>query len=295
MGQKKSKDFEKIYLRYLDFDKINNLPKERTNVEHLMGDHYITLKTIPGQFYCTHKSLLSAIGFQYEDILSICRVHLYKYLVLFSIKNNPDKAKDFIKAYRRTHGPNSYPTETDFTKKDASIFISYLKQKLSDLLACCEARIKNITGKDNVKMVFELPHFVDKFITDVEIYQNPEAYGARKLSKKEVLELKKNGANLSLGHFIFNDRTYRSIKIINTTPHEEINNGKIYYESYEAIHDQVTESERDEFINESVRVFLSKLKSKRNRKRALEILSIISDIYNTQHYFEQLERLVDGE
>ena len=207
-----SKDhFEAVYLKHRDFYKINELPPERRDVSHLECDHMFTVKVQARKFFDKHSTLLKKIGMEFEDILCISRVHLYKYLVLFSLKNNPEKLAEFVKKYKERHGETSYPTINDITKKDISNFMCYLPQKLSDLLRFCNVKLPSITGEKQMKVVFELPNNIDNSVSDMFILENYKKIGARRLYLKEIAALKRNGADLTIGHIVHNGKIYRSI------------------------------------------------------------------------------------
>lgn len=212
MKKLSSKDhFEAVYLKHHDFYRINELPAERRDVAHLEADHAQTVKVYSKKFFDKHSTMLKEIGMELEDIHCISRVHLYKYLVLFSLKNNPEKMAEFVKNYKEKHGETAYPTMKDITKKDASNFMSYLPQKLSDLLRLCNMKLKSITGEKQIKAVFELPETIDESVSDMFIWENHKEIGARKLYLKEVAVLRQSGARLTLGHFTHNGKLYRSI------------------------------------------------------------------------------------
>jgi hypothetical protein len=219
-----SKDhFEAVYLKHNDFYRINELPAERRDVAHLEAEHAQTIRVYSKRFFDKHSTMLKEIGMELEDIICISRIHLYKYLTLFSLKNNPEKLAEFVKKYQERHGKNAYPSMQDITKKDVSNFMSYLPQKLSDLLRLCNMKLSYITGERQIKAVFELPESIDESVTDMFIWENYQEIGARKLRLKEITELKRSGANLSSNHFIHNGKVYRSILIRDKRALQDVN------------------------------------------------------------------------
>jgi hypothetical protein len=132
-------EFELCYLRhqYLRRSEIN--PDAQAMKPYAKIIRYISQNT-----YYTYQFLLSAVGFELDDIVNVNMTHLVSFLGLFAIEQMPDKFDEFIIIHRKKHGKN--PTQLDILNKNKANFTLFLKQRMEDMVRICRQKARNVKG-----------------------------------------------------------------------------------------------------------------------------------------------------
>lgn len=179
-----SKDFfELVYLRHCYFRKSKNpSPKRLKQFEQ-------TICNISNKFYFKNIKVFEQLGFGLDDIKNISRVHTVSFLSISGFKENPEKISLFIKEHKKKYGQHSEPTKLDFFKKECYNLSRFLRQRLTEVVRFSKLKCKNIRGTADQKAFFKGKTGKDP--SDIDLIQNPHAYGFEKIKKIEYEEILK--------------------------------------------------------------------------------------------------------
>jgi hypothetical protein len=146
------KSFETIYLRLSYAKNIGkvHVPKE------LFDIHSYTVNVKSYKSYTSNAPMNSSMGFSKEDFRSIAMWHLAAYLSSMSLLMETKEREKFIQTYQKRNGVETFPSDTDFVKKDQSNFMSFLSQRMSDLNRIIVQGAKNVYGSKSIKRVYRL-------------------------------------------------------------------------------------------------------------------------------------------
>jgi hypothetical protein len=131
--------FELCYLRHKYLEKSqHSLTREELN------KYIVIIKKIAGHTFYSYNSLFISIGFDYDDLVNICQIHLVSFLGLFSLDKMNTKYEEFISFYLDNCGRP--PLEFEIQNKDKANFTLFLKQRIQDLVRICRQKARNIKG-----------------------------------------------------------------------------------------------------------------------------------------------------
>jgi hypothetical protein len=140
-------------------------------------------------------------------------VYLIGYLGIFSLKNK-DNLKKFAAAYKKRNRTRKNPTAEEIDKKDKNNFVSFLTQRLEEAGKICSQKNRNIRGTDGVYEAFIGDARAD--VTDEALTVRPEAYGYRKLKKKELETLAASSNVEPKGQFVTPDN--KIVRVVEIGP-----------------------------------------------------------------------------
>lgn len=176
-----SDHFEDLYLRHDYLKKAGKLNGQYYNeFKHIIN---ITAK----QVYDKFGKIFKKVGFEFEDVESITAIYALSYMELYSIKNDPACRKRFLKHYRAEHGKDAVPSEQEVFENESKLMIHFLRQKLSHCATVCERKKRNIVCGKFKKAVFAFTKDSSD-ASDLEIIDNYQKHGYRKVTKKELKE-----------------------------------------------------------------------------------------------------------
>ena len=132
-------EFELCYLRHKYIRRVTWNPTEAD-----MAPYYSIIRHISKNTYYTYANLLHMVGFEFEDIINIGKVHLVSYLGLFSVQHVPEKHDAFVDIFHEQH--RAYPDKADFLNKEKSNFTMFLKQRYEDVIRISYLKARNIKG-----------------------------------------------------------------------------------------------------------------------------------------------------
>jgi hypothetical protein len=211
--RKNKKSLETIYLRLSYAKNVGkvNIPKE------LFDIHSYTVDLKSYKAYTSNGSMNSSMGFSREDFKSIAMWHLASYLSSISLlMDTPERIK-FIQTYQKKNGSHTFPSDTDFIKKDQSNFMSFLSQRMSDLNRIIVQSAKNVYGSKTIKRLYRVePNAVNSIsdecfrtMTEKEL----KKFGYVLLSGKEAVKvIKQSGQKYRfMDVFEVDGVTYRKI------------------------------------------------------------------------------------
>lgn len=139
--------------------------------------------------YYTYKNLLSLVGFECEDVISIAHIHLVSFLGLFTLDKLPKKYEDFVSAHNLKFFKD--PNEWDKMNKNKANCTMFLKQRMEDLVRVCRQKARNIKGLPTEEYFFyygpKRPAF--KFLKD--LIKDHEKHGYKKLDSAVYKSIKK--------------------------------------------------------------------------------------------------------
>lgn len=167
-------DFEGTYLR-LGYAKnvSQSVPKE------LLELHKKTISVKSFGAFNVNRAMSESMGFSHEDFKSIATFHLMSYLTTMSLMAETKERKEFIKKFQKRNGEFSYPSDTDFRKKDVSNFMAFLSQRMSDLNRIIVQKAQSVYGDKLVKKLYlmspnakELPDDVFVHMSDKDLLKS---------------------------------------------------------------------------------------------------------------------------
>ena len=132
-------EFELCYLRHQYLRRVDYNPTKQD-----MEPYMRVVVSMAKNNYATYKNLFNLVGFNQDDIVNICRIHLISYLGLFSLEKMPEKYKDFIRIYQKRNKED--PKEKDILDKNKANLTYFLKQRMQDLVRICKQKARNIKG-----------------------------------------------------------------------------------------------------------------------------------------------------
>lgn len=97
-------EFELCYIRHKYIRKTDSNP---TDME--MRPYYKISHNMGRNTHFTYKSLFLAMGFEADDVISICRIHLVSFLGLFSMERMPEKYAKFEAIFQTNNLVNPEP------------------------------------------------------------------------------------------------------------------------------------------------------------------------------------------
>lgn len=175
--------FELIYMRHHYFKKSKNPEPER------LMEFEEMICNMSSKFFFKYQNFFNQMGFEFEDIKNISRVHAVSFISLSGLKENPEKMKDFIKMHKKKYGKNSMPNSKDIFKKECYNLSCFLKQRYQELIRFSKSKIKNIRGTVDVKKFFIGDP--KKNPTDLELIEDCERHGYKKITKERYEKILK--------------------------------------------------------------------------------------------------------
>ena len=125
-------NFEKLYLRWKYFLKGRAVIKDDQVAAKYVKLFRREILSTSNIIYFKNKSIFDRMGMDIKDIISISQVHLISYIGAFSLIHSEEKLKRYMEKYRIILGRE--PEEADVLKKDRINFISFLNQRLLEMV-----------------------------------------------------------------------------------------------------------------------------------------------------------------
>jgi hypothetical protein len=207
-GQKKinHKDsFELCYLRhkYIRRSRYNPTPEEMKPFEHIA--YHLSMNT-----YKRYGNLFSSVGFEFEDVFNIAKVHAVSFLGLFAMQRMPDKYADFVKLFESIQ--DRKPMKRDILDKNQANFTLFLKQRMEDVVRVCRQKVRNIKGLPSDEYYYYYgPNPPPKSLR--LLVKNHEKYGFRKLDVSVFKTIKRKAGLIHSMYFDFAGSYYIAIPI----------------------------------------------------------------------------------
>jgi hypothetical protein len=251
--------FEDLYLRHDYLKKIK---------EHdLVGlEKYEKIAKVTARImYNKQRMTYEKVSFYYEDILNITRVYLSAFLGTYSFKIQQEKLKEFEDTFMVKHG--RLPVQAEIDRKERNNLINFLRQRLQTCSVFCERKSRNIVVGRGERVFFAYTALTVP-ASDDAILENPELFGYRPLSSKEVAALK-NKKQLT---DVTDDKGF---KIIAVESHSQLpiplfvrdfdNNDYVNGDSFsEIVHDRLTQSTEETLLDVEEDIQISALREKFN-------------------------------
>lgn len=250
--------FEDLYLRHDYLRKIE---------EHdLVGlEKYEKIAKVTARImYNKQRMTYEKVSFYYEDILNITRVYLAAFLGTYSFAKQENKLVEYKDKFYITHG--KYPTQEEIDRKERNNLINFLRQRLQTCSVFCERKSRNIVVARGERVFFAYTALAVP-ASDDAILENPELFGYRRLSSKEVATLDKKKLNDAIDS--------KGFRIISVESHSQLpiplfvrdfdNNDYVNGDSFSEIaHDRLTQSTEDEVLEVEEDIQASALREKFN-------------------------------
>lgn len=153
-------NFEDVCMRHMTFRKSPN------QSESVMKPFYPIIKRMSKRYYYLFEIVFSTVGYNHEDLESYGRVYLVNFLGMERREKDEDQDETF------------------------KLFTVYLKQRLGELASICNRKNKSILGSDDKVGLFRPIEGVQVRydVPDECIYNDPNLFGFRKVSKQEFLK-----------------------------------------------------------------------------------------------------------
>jgi len=207
-----SDNFEDVYLRSTYLGRIDHSVPSRFN--ELYNIYATSIKSIGGRFCSKNHVLFRSMGFDHEDVISFCEVQAWSYISNFSIITKPEAMEKFLVKRKSDYPDRPDLTSDEIRRKDNSNFMTFLTQRLSDLVRVFKQKNRNIRGTKEISS-FYLKTKQAQDVTQELIVEDPEKYGFIQLTKKDVLDLKKRvGPKFKYADFSFEGHSYIYISYV---------------------------------------------------------------------------------
>jgi hypothetical protein len=251
--------FEDLYLRHDYLKKITDHDLEG------LQKHEKIAKATARIMYNKLRMTYEKVSFYYEDVLNITRVYVAGFLGNYSFNVQPDKLAIFENEFLVRHG--RLPDQSEIDRKERNNLINFLRQRLQTCSVFCERKSRNIVVGRGERVFFAYTALTVPASNDA-ILENPDLFGYRRLTSKEVANLK-NKKNLE------EEKDHKGFKIISIESHSQMpiplfvrdfdNNDHVNGDSFsEIVHEKLTQSTEESIIDVEEDIQLSALKEKFN-------------------------------
>lgn len=132
-------DFELCYMRHRYVRRTDYNP---TQID--MEPYMSVVRSLSKRTHKTYKNLFQTVGFEIDDLINICRIHLTSFLGLYSLERLDRKYRDFIGYSIKAN--DRPPTQSEILSKNKANFTIFLKQRMEDVVRICVQKARNIKG-----------------------------------------------------------------------------------------------------------------------------------------------------
>jgi hypothetical protein len=182
-------DFEKLYLRWKYFLKGRLKVTDEVSAAKYLIAFKREILSSSNTFYFKNKVILERMGMSLDDVISISQVHLISYIGAFSLENNLGKLEIFKEKHQKKH--EVLPTKEDILKKDRINFMSFLRQRYTELIKYCLRELQKISMDKIERKYFKSKHVVLN-IANPDILRNYKKYGYVPVKMTEFQKLRKS-------------------------------------------------------------------------------------------------------
>lgn len=175
--------FELRYLRWDYFVRTNN-PKN----ENIFHENRKTIDNYAVKYFLKYEDLLRLNSLDMDDLKNIIRCFIVSYDGLWSFDADAEKLERFREKFFKEEG--CYPSPEILSKKNNSNMMSFIEQKLDDMINVFRIKNKDQAGFYSDEF-FKIGAKVSKEKINLPSFgSNPTKEGWKKVSKKEYFELK---------------------------------------------------------------------------------------------------------
>lgn len=198
-------EFELCYIRHQYFRRTIINPSEEE-----MAPYIAIVENIAKNNFYTYRNIFALVGFEYEDIVNIGKIHIVSYLGLFSMERMPEKYEEFVNVFAEKN--ESQPSEEDFLNKNKANFTEFLKQRMQDLVRVCKQKGRNIKGLPTEEFfAFSGKSKPPKVLRN--LVKNYEKYGYKKIDAAVFKSIRKKAKAQEERVFKFNDLWYVCVPV----------------------------------------------------------------------------------
>ena len=153
-------NFEDVCMRHTTFRKSPNQSESK------MKPFYPIIKRMSKRYYYLFNTVFCTVGYNHEDLESYGRIYLINFLGMERERIGKTQDEQF------------------------KLFTVYIKQRYGELAFICNRKNKSILGSDDKTGLFEPieGREINHNAPDECIYNNPERFGFRRVSRQEFLE-----------------------------------------------------------------------------------------------------------
>ena len=195
-------NFELRYLRWDYFVKTSN-PKD----EKIFDKNKATIDNYSRKFMNKHEELISLNSLDIDDLKNIIRCYIVSFDGLWSFTAKPDKLEEFKQKCLKECG--YLPTQEMIDKKNNSNMMSFIDQKLQDMMNVFRIKNRNQVGFYSNDF-YKIRCDADPAKMNLSSYdENPIKCGWIKITPKEYLALKgvllqvKNNQSYKIGLWVY--------------------------------------------------------------------------------------------
>ena len=224
-------NFEMVYLRHEYLEKIDNLK----SID--VSKHRALTELTARKMYNKMKYQFNRVGFQEEDIVSTTYVYLVAYLGLYSYDVNEVYFNRFIDKYKAKNGLDSYPSKEEIGRVERNNIINFLRQRLYHCATLCSRKSKNITVGKDISVAFAKTKDTTKDISENSLIDNYKKFNYRKVTKKELKQIKDNAKKLKLKN-LQDEYGFQVIEVNKLDNGISTDDYQLLFEDYECVHYQ---------------------------------------------------------
>ena len=182
-------DFEMLFFRHEYLTKLKN-PNPQW-IEDFKG----VIKVTSSMMYNKYSTNFIRVGVDEDDINSLAQMFTLYYMELYSVRKNQESLDKFTDKYKTREG--RMPTEAEITASEKNHLISFLRQKIKHADTVCSRKARNIICSRGVKLVLARTANTTKAADD-EIIADHKKFGYRKVTQKELKEIKETATTKDL-------------------------------------------------------------------------------------------------
>lgn len=130
-------DFELCYMRHQYLRRVEYNPTELD-----MAPYISIIKHFAGSNWSMYQNLFRNVGFDFDDLCNIGKIHLVSFLGLFSLDKMDHKYEEFVATYEKKNSES--PSDFVILNKDRANFTLFLKQRMDDMVRICRQKIRNM-------------------------------------------------------------------------------------------------------------------------------------------------------
>jgi hypothetical protein len=292
-------DFELTYLRHRYLKRKDRVNVSEQDFKRLLDIHRITLTKYPKEFYLKNQNFLSIVGMDLEDIKSFSQIQLYSFAGLYSLYLPTIGREAYLKKSNVTIDINS-ETQDSLINKERSVFISFLKQRLSDLIKMCNLPKRGMGGTITFGALYRMsPDSKPLSDSDIQLMSKEalEERGYEKLFKKDAAIILNHHPMLRFasGEFEHNGVRYRNVFMKTQVTHSDLNidvflsgtgeDGRFTFEPYIGSYEDIFDSHKEE-VKHSKRA--SKFKEMDVKQKKLLLARFVANNKDNKDYRKEI-------
>lgn len=182
-----SDHFELVTMRHKYFRASTNPTPER------LAKFEEMLCKISNKIYLRNMLIFKTVGFEFEDLRNLARVHTVSFISMSGLAENPKLMAKFREQHKKKYGQDSEPGVKDVFKREAYNLARFLNQRLQETALFSKRKNKNIRGTRPVRKFYIGSS--SRNPTDFDLYIDPKTFGFKKITEAEFKrQVKENDA-----------------------------------------------------------------------------------------------------